>query len=70
MKTRREWLGMTLGAAGALTIAPHLVKAQNNVSSQTLITRAIPSTGENYQSLDSVVQQPLHKLHATKITKP
>ena len=46
MKTRREWLGMTLGAAGALTIAPHLARAQNAASTQTLITRAIPSTGE------------------------
>jgi aryl-alcohol dehydrogenase-like predicted oxidoreductase len=46
MKTRREWLGMTLGAAGALTIAPHLARAQNALSTQTLITRAIPSTGE------------------------
>lgn len=46
MKTRREWLGMTLGAAGALTIAPHLARAQNTTGTQSLITRAIPSTGE------------------------
>ncbi len=46
MKTRREWLGMTLGAAGAMTLAPHWVKAQSSQTSNTLITRAIPSSGE------------------------
>ncbi len=46
MRTRREWLGMTLGAAGALTIAPHLARAQGNAASSSIITRAIPSSGE------------------------
>ena len=44
MKTRREWLSMTLAAAGALTLAPHFARAQT--ATATLITRAIPSTGE------------------------
>ncbi len=46
MKTRREWLSMTAGAAGALTFAPQLVRAQAAVATTRLITRAIPSTGE------------------------
>jgi aryl-alcohol dehydrogenase-like predicted oxidoreductase len=46
MTTRREWLSTTLGVAGALAIAPHLVKAQSSSSSSALITRGIPSTGE------------------------
>jgi aryl-alcohol dehydrogenase-like predicted oxidoreductase len=46
MKTRREWLSMTLGAAGALTLAPQLARAQSPSASSTIITRAIPSTGE------------------------
>ena len=46
MTTRREWLSTTLGVAGALAIAPHLAKAQSSASASTLITRAIPSTGE------------------------
>ncbi len=46
MTTRREWLSMTIGAAGALTLAPHLAKAQHSATSGALITRAIPSTGE------------------------
>jgi aryl-alcohol dehydrogenase-like predicted oxidoreductase len=35
-----------MGAAGALAIAPHLARAQTNASASTIITRAIPSTGE------------------------
>lgn len=46
MKTRREWLSMTLGAAGALTLAPQLARAQSLSASSTIITRTIPSTGE------------------------
>lgn len=46
MKTRREWLSMTVGAAGALTFAPKLVYAQSSPTTRSLITRAIPSTGE------------------------
>ena len=46
MTTRREWLSKTLGAAGALAIAPHLAKAQNSPAPSTIITRLIPSTGE------------------------
>jgi broad specificity phosphatase PhoE len=46
MTTRREWLSTTLGAAGAWMIAPHLAYAQNTATPSSLITRAIPSTGE------------------------
>ena len=46
MTTRREWLSTTLGAAGALAIAPHLAIAQNTTGPGTIITRLIPSTGE------------------------
>lgn len=46
MKSRREWLRMTLGAAGALTVAPQLVRAQTTPEIPTMIMRAIPSTGE------------------------
>jgi aryl-alcohol dehydrogenase-like predicted oxidoreductase len=42
MITRREWLGLTLGASAALTLDPRLLWA----AEQQLITRAIPSTGE------------------------
>lgn len=43
MVTRREWLGITLGAAGALTLDARLLSA---LSQGQIITRAIPSTGE------------------------
>lgn len=46
MKTRREWLRTTLGAAGALTLAPQFARAQSSSASKAIITRAIPSTGE------------------------
>ena len=54
MYTRREWLGMTLGAGAAMVIAPATGGAVGltGVSpaaarvSRNLITRAIPSTGE------------------------
>jgi aryl-alcohol dehydrogenase-like predicted oxidoreductase len=42
MITRREWLGLTLGASAALTIDPRLLWTAR----QQLITRVIPSTGE------------------------
>jgi aryl-alcohol dehydrogenase-like predicted oxidoreductase len=43
MVTRREWLGLTLGAGAALALDPGLLRA---LERQELITRAIPSTGE------------------------
>jgi len=42
MINRREWLGLSLGASAALALNPRLVWA----AQQQLITRAIPSTGE------------------------
>lgn len=45
MVTRRQWLERTLGAAGALALAPRLAGAQTTAASP-LITRAIPSTGQ------------------------
>jgi aryl-alcohol dehydrogenase-like predicted oxidoreductase len=42
MITRREWLGLSLGAGAALALDPRLLWA----AQQQLITRAIPSTGE------------------------
>jgi aryl-alcohol dehydrogenase-like predicted oxidoreductase len=43
MITRREWLGMTLGAGAALALNPRLVGA---LPRREVLTRAIPSTGE------------------------
>ncbi len=43
MLTRREWIGTTLGAAGALALNPRLLQA---LQQGKLIQRAIPSTGE------------------------
>jgi aryl-alcohol dehydrogenase-like predicted oxidoreductase len=43
MYTRREWLGLTLGAGAALTLNPRWLQA---AAPQKLIMRAIPSTGE------------------------
>jgi aryl-alcohol dehydrogenase-like predicted oxidoreductase len=45
MMTRREWLGMTLGAGAALTLHPGLLGALPRQRLE-LITRAIPGTGE------------------------
>jgi aryl-alcohol dehydrogenase-like predicted oxidoreductase len=42
MINRREWLGLSLGAGAALALDPRLLWA----AQQQLITRAIPSTGE------------------------
>jgi aryl-alcohol dehydrogenase-like predicted oxidoreductase len=42
MLTRREWLGITVGAGAALTLDSRLLRAFQ----QQLITRTIPSTGE------------------------
>ncbi len=42
MVTRREWLGLTLGAGAALTLHPRLLHALQ----QPMIMRAIPSSGE------------------------
>lgn len=46
MKTRREWLRLSIGTAGALTLAPQLLKAQSSAQTGTFITREIPSSGE------------------------
>jgi aryl-alcohol dehydrogenase-like predicted oxidoreductase len=43
MRTRREWLRITAGAGAALSLNPRLLEA---LRSQAVITRAIPSTGE------------------------
>jgi aryl-alcohol dehydrogenase-like predicted oxidoreductase len=43
MLTRREWLGVTMGAGAALAINPRFVQA---MGSRELIMRAIPSSGE------------------------
>jgi aryl-alcohol dehydrogenase-like predicted oxidoreductase len=44
MITRREWLGLTLGAGAALTLDPSLLRAL--AAGPRLLTRPIPSTGE------------------------
>jgi aryl-alcohol dehydrogenase-like predicted oxidoreductase len=46
MITRREWLGLTLGAGAALTLRPSLL-AGLAPSKASLLTRAIPSSGEH-----------------------
>ena len=43
MMNRRHWLGITGGAGAALGLNPRLLAA---LSSQQLLTRAVPSTGE------------------------
>lgn len=43
MMNRREWLGVTLGAGGALALKPDLLRA---IQQGQLIKRAIPSSGE------------------------
>jgi aryl-alcohol dehydrogenase-like predicted oxidoreductase len=43
MVTRREWLGLTMGAGAALTLDPRLLRAWQQ---QPMLMRAIPSTGE------------------------
>jgi aryl-alcohol dehydrogenase-like predicted oxidoreductase len=43
MVTRREWIGITLGAGGALALHPRLLRA---FQQGQLIQRAIPSSGE------------------------
>jgi aryl-alcohol dehydrogenase-like predicted oxidoreductase len=43
MITRREWLGVTLGAGAALALDPRLLGA---LERNALITRAVPKTGE------------------------
>ena len=43
MISRREWLGMTLGAGATLALDPRLLRA---LQQQQMITRPIPSTGE------------------------
>ena len=52
MYTRREWLGLTLGAGAALALVPGCragaasATAAGSSATRKLITRAIPSTGE------------------------
>jgi aryl-alcohol dehydrogenase-like predicted oxidoreductase len=45
MISRREWLGLTLGAGAALTLNPSLLGALSPAR-RALLTRPIPSTGE------------------------
>jgi len=46
MISRREWLGMSLGAGATLALKPELLSALNVPQREKLIQRAIPSTGE------------------------
>ncbi len=47
MISRREWLGLTLGAGAALTLDPRMLRgALAQAHPGNLITRAVPSTGE------------------------
>jgi aryl-alcohol dehydrogenase-like predicted oxidoreductase len=46
MVTRREWLGIAAGLGGTLTLRPGALEALERLSRQTLLTRAIPKTGE------------------------
>jgi aryl-alcohol dehydrogenase-like predicted oxidoreductase len=43
MLTRREWLGVTLGAGAALAVNPRFL---HGIRTRELIMRAVPSTGE------------------------
>src|SRR5688572_13843604 len=45
MISRREWLGLSLGAGATLVLTPELLRALQQ-SDGTLIQRAIPSSGE------------------------
>ena len=45
MISRREWLGLSLGAGAALALTPELLRALQQ-SGGKLIQRAIPSSGE------------------------
>src|SRR5215218_10133931 len=45
MISRREWLGLSLGAGASLALTPELLRALQQ-SGGTLIQRAIPSSGE------------------------
>jgi aryl-alcohol dehydrogenase-like predicted oxidoreductase len=45
MISRRQWIGMTLGAGAALTLDPRLLRALTP-QQRELLTRAVPSTGE------------------------
>lgn len=46
MVTRREWLGMTVGAGAAMALHGRGAAASQGPQTLSLITRAIPSTGE------------------------
>jgi aryl-alcohol dehydrogenase-like predicted oxidoreductase len=48
MLSRREWIGTTLGAAGALALNPRILHA---LRQGELIQRAVPSTGEMLPSI-------------------
>ena len=43
MLSRREWIGVTVGAGAALALHPRLLRA---LQQGQLIQRAVPSTGE------------------------
>lgn len=51
MTTRREWMGMTLGAGAALAFNSQLLKALSRQGARALITRAIPSSGERLPAI-------------------
>jgi hypothetical protein len=47
MISRREWLGMSLGAGATLALTPELLRAfQLQQQGGKLLQRAIPSSGE------------------------
>src|SRR5688572_9526873 len=48
MIKRREFLGVTAGAGATLALAPELLRALHH-SGETLIQRAVPSSGEKLQ---------------------
>ena len=43
MVSRREWIGLTVGAGAALALHPRLLRA---LQQGQLVQRAVPSTGE------------------------
>ncbi|MBL8998255.1 MAG: aldo/keto reductase [Gemmatimonadales bacterium] len=51
MTTRREWMGMTLGAGAALALNSRLLEALTRQGASSIITRAIPSTGERIPAI-------------------
>lgn len=51
MQNRREWLGLTLGAGAALSLPLQRLEAMLAQGARTMITRAIPSSGERIPAI-------------------